>query len=616
MSMLGLRVGPFEIVERVRVPEPGEWFRARRAGMTRRQPNEVLLRMLPPDASVEARAALQRNHERLSAIDDPRIPKAVAFYEGSGAMAVASVAGVSLSRALEGRRSGSIPMTPATLLDIVVDLAESLQRVHHRGAFHGHVSPEVVWLSTEGRLWIWGFGSPSEESQERWCPPERARGAALGMAADQWALGAMIASLITGHPPWRGEDPAADALRGDPESMVAPVERQWPALGRLLRRMLDPHPQNRFASLHPVRQELLALSRKAGSASGRRELGGILAGELQAAPMEVEPATDAGVPAPILDEQEAEAPEPSAPASEAGEAEETEIATVRPVERANESPDADPPSLVEADLESEAALPSLQGGGDLPAELFDIIAPAADSDDIPVARVGIDAALVKEGPPPVRPNRGEGSGESEPSSASASAAESDAASFVEGAGLGARVTSPSDPSLPSDFGSALAGRPGRDPMDPPTVPPHPDDDLDAPLQASPESGFGSAGPLAAAVVFEETDPEEGGTLGTAIPTGGSGATGVEEPPASDPMSSNWIVEDAPPPSVGDEPALGSFSAALPEDGPMVSGDDSPGVEPLAPSTPQDAFPIRSVAPWLVVLMVVLLIVWTLTRLAG
>ena len=61
MSMLGLRVGPFEIVERVRVPEPGEWFRARRAGMTRRQPNEVLLRMLPPDASVEARAALQRS---------------------------------------------------------------------------------------------------------------------------------------------------------------------------------------------------------------------------------------------------------------------------------------------------------------------------------------------------------------------------------------------------------------------------------------------------------------------------------------------------------------------------------------------------------------------------
>ena len=63
------------------------------------------------------------------------------------------------------------------------------------------------------------------------------------------------------------------------------------------------------------------------------------------------------------------------------------------------------------------------------------------------------------------------------------------------------MTSPSDPSLPSDFGSALAGRPGRDPMDPPTVPPHPDDDLDAPLQESPESGFGSAGPLAADVVF-------------------------------------------------------------------------------------------------------------------
>lgn len=282
--MIGLRVGPFEIEQQATVPEAGQWYRARRAGMTRRQPAEVLVRLLPPDASADARAALQREFETLRSLDDPRVPSPVAFYEGTGALAVSAPDGAPLTHLVSQRGEGTVPLTPATLLDFGLEIAEALQHAHTKGKVHGHLSPDLVLLASEGRLVVWGFGpGPHAQPADGWAAPERARGQPVTPATDQWSLAALLASLVTGKSPWRGPDAAAEARKGDPAGVVGPIEAQWPALGRLLRRMLDPHPANRFPSLHPVRQELLALARKAGGTSDRREL----AAALSAPPPEV-----------------------------------------------------------------------------------------------------------------------------------------------------------------------------------------------------------------------------------------------------------------------------------------------------------------------------------------
>ena len=114
MSAIGLRVGPFEIIGRTEVPEPGSWHLARRSGMTRRQPAAALVRLLPPDAPPEAREGLHRQFEVLKALEDPRVPEAVAFYEGLGALALAAVDGVSLADIVAARRDDVVPMSPST----------------------------------------------------------------------------------------------------------------------------------------------------------------------------------------------------------------------------------------------------------------------------------------------------------------------------------------------------------------------------------------------------------------------------------------------------------------------------------------------------------------------
>ncbi|MBW1878409.1 MAG: protein kinase, partial [Deltaproteobacteria bacterium] len=274
MSLIGLRVGPFEIVDEAVVPKAGAWYRARRVGMTQRQPSEVLVKVVGPDATAVDRASLQLEHEVLRSLDNACIPKPVAFYEGSGALAVEDAPGVALEWLIAQPGDARDTVGTATWLDVALDVAEALQHAHDRGVVHGHLSAHNVLLSAEGKLWIWGFGPAGHAVPDpAWMAPERAEGAQATEATDQWALGALLAATLTGQTPWTGPDPAAMAHKGDASHLVDPIETQWPALTRALRRLLDPHPANRFPSMQVARQELLGLARQAEGVSERRALG-------------------------------------------------------------------------------------------------------------------------------------------------------------------------------------------------------------------------------------------------------------------------------------------------------------------------------------------------------
>lgn len=272
MSPLGLRVGPFEIVEEAHVPAIGSWYRARRAGLSRREPRSVLVRLLGPQPSSRDLGQVQRQFEVLRTLDDHRFPRAVALYEGSGALALQAPHTAPLSRVVEARLLDDVAMTPATLIDLSLDLIEALQAAHQRGHCHGHLSAENIALAHDGSLWIWGLGLEGERPPFSWLPPERARGDRPTEATDQWSLGALLVALVSGHCPWSSSSASADPRSGDLGDFIEPVSVQWPALGRLVRRMLDPNPAQRFPSLHPVRLELLALARRAGGVSDRRDL--------------------------------------------------------------------------------------------------------------------------------------------------------------------------------------------------------------------------------------------------------------------------------------------------------------------------------------------------------
>lgn len=417
MSAIGLRVGPFEIRDEAPVPATGSWYRAHRTGLTRRKPAEVLVRLLGPAPSTRDLAAVQRQFDVLRSLDDPRLPKPVALYEGSGALAVEAADALPLDRIIEARLLGDVTMTPATLLDIALELVEALSHAHQRGVHHGHLNPGNVCLSDDGRLWVWGLGDGDARPPFAWLPPERARSEAATAATDQWSLGALLVALVSGRSPWSPSAHDVDPRLGDVTAFVEPVARQWPALGRLARRMLEADPALRFPSLHPVRLELLALARRAGGTSDRRALAawlerdhngrtdpGMDPGAIPVAEEAVVAHAAAVLPGPAAD-AEPEAPEseretaPSLPPRIAAPSIETPLPVSPPrvtpkVTAARPAPDEAP--LIQDARRSDDPGPRLRPRGPLVAEAMAVVRPDAIPDEVPEAGPSAE-------PPPIRP---------------------------------------------------------------------------------------------------------------------------------------------------------------------------------------------------------------------
>ncbi len=256
--MNGTRIGDVTLLDEVALPAPGWWFRT--DGVVDGLP--VWARMPRPDAFDDA-VAIGTSWERLFHLDHPLIPRAVRFDPDTGAMLVAAPGGVPLLRLLEHRHEKRFPITPATVLELGRSLADAVVHAHERGRPHGHLSPEEVLLSADGRIVVWGFSSgPDARCSDRWQAPERARGQRASGDVDQWAIAALLASMITGRVPWRGDDPDTEARVGDTQHLHGPVMEQWPPLGRALRRALSNEPRDRFPSTHPLRQALDALRQR------------------------------------------------------------------------------------------------------------------------------------------------------------------------------------------------------------------------------------------------------------------------------------------------------------------------------------------------------------------
>lgn len=253
------------------IPEPGTWFQAQEADPD----GDVWISVV--DVEAEGPRSVDLAWERLRHLEHPAIPRVVAVDREAGAFAVAAPWGVPLAALLEVGQEHEFVMTPATVLDVARQLSEALVHAHERGRPHGHLAPEQIWVTPEGQLVIWGFGvGPDAAPLPTWTSPERARGRRASGDADQWAMAAIVAGLVTGRVPWTSGNPE-DAAVGDTSHLVAPVMAQWAPLGRLVERALASEPKNRFPSIHPLRQAFAALEQRVRQESDLGRMATLLA---------------------------------------------------------------------------------------------------------------------------------------------------------------------------------------------------------------------------------------------------------------------------------------------------------------------------------------------------
>ncbi|MFE9624783.1 serine/threonine protein kinase [Streptomyces sp. NPDC006527] len=108
---------------------------------------------------------------------------------------------------------------PARTAAIGLELLDVLEAAHGEGITHGELSPGQVFVRARGPVVVTGFGLAGATLAPRvaapsYASPEQARDERIGPAADLWALGAILYTMVEGRPPYRDRDRPETTLKG------------------------------------------------------------------------------------------------------------------------------------------------------------------------------------------------------------------------------------------------------------------------------------------------------------------------------------------------------------------------------------------------------------------
>ena len=180
---------------------------------------------------------------------------------------------------IEDASDHRLPLEQA--IEIARETCRGLEFAHSRGIVHRDLKPGNVWLTGDGVAKIGDFGLAVAIDRSRlttegmmvgtvsYMPPEQAMGGEVTPRADLYSLGAMLYEMVTGRPPFLGDDSVAIIGQHINTPPVAPTwhNGQCPRpLEALILRLLAKDPSERPQSASDV---LAALDGLDLTATGR-----------------------------------------------------------------------------------------------------------------------------------------------------------------------------------------------------------------------------------------------------------------------------------------------------------------------------------------------------------
>jgi beta-lactam-binding protein with PASTA domain/predicted Ser/Thr protein kinase len=166
------------------------------------------------------------------------------------------------------------PLPPRRALEISADICLALEYSHRHGIIHRDIKPGNVMLNQAGQVKVMDFGiaralasGASTMTQTsavigtaQYLSPEQARGEAVDARSDVYATGCVVFELLTGRPPFVGDNPVSVAYQHVREDARPPSDtnREIPRdVDAIVLKALAKNPLNRYQSAAEMRADLL-----------------------------------------------------------------------------------------------------------------------------------------------------------------------------------------------------------------------------------------------------------------------------------------------------------------------------------------------------------------------
>ncbi len=213
------KLGRYEILSELGKGAMGVVYRARDPMLDRTVAIKTINMALDPGEMADYEARFNQEAKAAGGLNHPNIVT-VHDIGKSGNMAYMAM------EFLEGRElrellTSGAPLAPARAVEIAAQVAEGLAYAHQHGVVHRDVKPANIMILTNGMAKITDFGIARMRLAEvrtqtgvvlgspRYMSPEQVAGKRAAPRSDIFSLGVILYEMLTGKPPFTGDDVTA-----------------------------------------------------------------------------------------------------------------------------------------------------------------------------------------------------------------------------------------------------------------------------------------------------------------------------------------------------------------------------------------------------------------------